>query len=41
MKYNYELLSGICLLLAAKINEIHFPSIKSIIGAIDFQVTKR
>lgn len=41
MKYNHELLSAICLLLAAKINEIHFPSIKSIIGAMDSQVSKR
>lgn len=29
------------MLLAAKINEIHFPSIKSIIGAMDSQVSKR
>ncbi len=41
IKYKSELLSAVCLLLAAKINEIHFPSIKSILGALDFLTTKR
>lgn len=41
IKHNCDVLSAICLLLAAKINEIHYPSVKSIIGAIDCKVTKR
>jgi hypothetical protein len=29
------------LLLAAKINEVQFPSIKSVLGALDFLTTKK
>jgi hypothetical protein len=41
LRHKAELIGAVCLLLAAKINEVHFPSIKSVLGALDFLTTKR
>lgn len=41
LRYQAELLGAVCLLLAAKINEVHFPSIKSVLGALDFFTIKK
>lgn len=40
LRYQAELLGAVCLLLAAKINEVHFPSLKSVLGALDFFTPK-
>ena len=41
LRHQAELIGAVCLFLAAKINEVHFPSVKSVLGALDFFTTKR